>query len=275
MAFNGSGTFQRLYNWVTDRTNSIKIRADRMDQEMDGYAAGLSNVICKDGQTTLTADLPFNNRKITGLGNATLAGDALNQQTGDVRYQKRPSTLTATTTFDDTDFAGLFDSITTNDLKISGVDFRADLLTRLRATGDVFATGSTVRVAFQMTTPPTGWTKEVGAAYNDAVSRFTTGTAATGGATAFSTVFASRTFTGTVGTDTPTQAKMAAHSHTIDLSTSSQSIQGGPTFGIPVAQSAGANTSSIGSGAVHNHVLTMNAADFSVKFADFVIGIKT
>ena len=71
MAFNGSGVFVRLYNWVSDRNAAIKIRADRMDGEMDGFATGLSNCITKDGQTTVSADIPFNNKRLTGVADAT------------------------------------------------------------------------------------------------------------------------------------------------------------------------------------------------------------
>lgn len=71
MAFNGLGTFNRLYNWVTDKANSIKIRADRMDAEMDGMATGLSTCITKDGQTTITANLPMAGFRHTGVGNAS------------------------------------------------------------------------------------------------------------------------------------------------------------------------------------------------------------
>lgn len=59
MAFNGSGVFVRLYNWVNDAAANIKIRADRMDGEMDGFATGLTTCITKDGQTTPTANLPM------------------------------------------------------------------------------------------------------------------------------------------------------------------------------------------------------------------------
>lgn len=52
---------------------------------------------------------------------------------------------------------------------------------------DGFASGT--RLVFQQTAAPLGWTKEVGAAYNDATLRFTTGAASTGGADAFSTFF--------------------------------------------------------------------------------------
>ena len=86
MPYNGSGTFTRLYNWVTDRDASIKITASRMDAEMDGMATGLSNAITKDGQTTITQNIPFNNKKITGLADAAADTDALNRRTADARY---------------------------------------------------------------------------------------------------------------------------------------------------------------------------------------------
>jgi hypothetical protein len=71
MAFNGSGVFQRLYNWTNDKAAGIKVRADRSDAELDGFATGLSTCITKDGQTTITANLPMANFKHTGVGNAT------------------------------------------------------------------------------------------------------------------------------------------------------------------------------------------------------------
>ena len=42
MAFNGSGTFTRIYNWVVDKANGINFTASRMDTEFDGIATGLS-----------------------------------------------------------------------------------------------------------------------------------------------------------------------------------------------------------------------------------------
>ena len=85
MAFNGSGTFNRLYSWVIDRNLGIKILASKMDAEMDGFATGLTTCITKDGQTTISAAIPFNAQKITGLGNATADADALNRITADNR----------------------------------------------------------------------------------------------------------------------------------------------------------------------------------------------
>lgn len=53
MAFSGD-VFTRLYNWVTDKNNGVKIQAARMDAEFDGIATGLSQV--KALTTTLDTD---------------------------------------------------------------------------------------------------------------------------------------------------------------------------------------------------------------------------
>lgn len=71
MAFNGSGTFNRLYDWTAERDAGNNIDSTKMDQEDDGFATGLSACITKDGQTTITADLPMATYKHTGVGNGT------------------------------------------------------------------------------------------------------------------------------------------------------------------------------------------------------------
>ncbi|MFZ9354420.1 MAG: hypothetical protein ACO25L_06375, partial [Candidatus Nanopelagicales bacterium] len=77
MAFNGSGTFERIYNWVNDKANGYKITASRMDGEFDGIATGLSQCITKDGQTTISANIPMANYKFTGLGNGSARNDSI------------------------------------------------------------------------------------------------------------------------------------------------------------------------------------------------------
>lgn len=77
MARNGSGTHVRLYDWETDKANSVKIRADRMDGEFDDIANELTNSIAKDGQTTPTANLPMGTFKHTGVGAASSRTDYL------------------------------------------------------------------------------------------------------------------------------------------------------------------------------------------------------
>jgi hypothetical protein len=75
MAFNGSGVFLRLYSWTNDALAGIKIRADRMDNEMNGMATGLSTCITKNGQTTITANLPMAGFKHTGVDAASSRTD--------------------------------------------------------------------------------------------------------------------------------------------------------------------------------------------------------
>lgn len=90
MPFNGSGTFNRVYDWTDDRDNGVKIQADRMDTEMDGMATGLSTCLTKDGQTTPTANIPMGGYRITNLGDASARTDASTAgdlQDGDLTYQ--------------------------------------------------------------------------------------------------------------------------------------------------------------------------------------------
>lgn len=276
MAYNGSGTFTRLYSWVTDRTNAIKIRADRMDAEIDGMAAGLSNAICKDGQTTLTGDIPFSNRKLTGLGNATLAADAVNLQTGDGRYQKRVTLLTATAAFDDNDILGLYDGATLADLQLSGANFRTDLLARLRANGDIFATGNIVGGIFRQTLAPTGWTKVT--TINDRALRVVSGSLVDGGSTGFSVAFPSQTPAGTVSVaaSSLSTAQLAAHTHQINGASDSA---GATTITIAAGGGTGlSNTSgSTGSGSTHTHSGTFAGsalASFAPLYADVIFATK-
>lgn len=75
MAFSG-GVFSRVYSWATDKVNSIKITASRMDTEMDGMATGLSTCVLKDGTQTITANIPMSTFKFTGLGAGSARTDS-------------------------------------------------------------------------------------------------------------------------------------------------------------------------------------------------------
>lgn len=70
MAWDGSGGFDRIHNWVTDASGAIDITASRMDAEDDGFATGLENCVTRDGQNSPSADLPMGTYKHTGVGNA-------------------------------------------------------------------------------------------------------------------------------------------------------------------------------------------------------------
>ena len=75
--YQGNGTFQFTYSWAQDAANGIAITASRMDQEFADATSGFNNVICRDGQSTISANIPWGGYRLTGLGAPTTAGDAL------------------------------------------------------------------------------------------------------------------------------------------------------------------------------------------------------
>jgi len=79
VAFNGSGVFtvDTAGNPVVEDT---VIDPNVHNSTLDEIAAGLSNCITKDGQTTITQNIPFNNKRITGLQAGVSITDACNIQ---------------------------------------------------------------------------------------------------------------------------------------------------------------------------------------------------
>lgn len=77
MPRNGTGTYTLPYNWNDDLANGITIQAGRMMGQQDDVATALTNSIAKDGQTPFTGNQSMGNNKITSLGNATDAQDAI------------------------------------------------------------------------------------------------------------------------------------------------------------------------------------------------------
>ena len=84
--FNGSGTYVRKYSWVADSANEIKILAPRHDEEDDGLAAALSLAICRDGQSQVISDIPFNGHKLTGVADPASPQDVATEKYVDDRF---------------------------------------------------------------------------------------------------------------------------------------------------------------------------------------------
>jgi hypothetical protein len=118
------------------------------------------------------------------------------------------------------------------------------------------------RLGFQQTSAPTGWTKDTTAAINDSILRLVTGTASSGGSTAFSTFNAQTA----VGATTLSTAQIPSHAHSFRTTggTTSSNFQTASTGGTTTI-----NTGSTGGGGSHNHSITTN-----IKFYDFIIASK-
>lgn len=270
MAYNGSGTFSRLYNWVTDRNNTVKIRADRMDGEFDGIATALSNVICRDGQSTISANIPFNSKKITGLGDATADTDALNRQAADARFLQRPSTLAAIASGDlaDGDIFGVYDLSATADKGATWANIKSNILAEM--TTSFFPSGTAC--LFAQTSAPTGWTKST--THNNKALRVVSGTASSGGTVDFTTAFASQAVSGTVGNTTLLTVDMPQHNHDVTNVLTTSGTPGSGGSGSVLGTLTTRTTTNTGGNSAHTHSFTGTAIDLAVKYVDVIIATK-
>lgn len=166
--------------------------------------------------------------------------------------------------------------------------------TQIATTAFVLANASSfpagTAMLFVQTAAPTGWTKST--THDNKALRVVSGTASSGGTTAFTTVFASRTpagtianttSTGTVAATTLTTAQMPSHTHS-DTGCSNYTGFGGEMGSFQTIGTAAAFTSgATGGGGSHTHGLTMNAhnhtftgtaLDFAVQYVDVIIATK-
>jgi hypothetical protein len=128
---------------------------------------------------------------------------------------------------------------------------------------------------------PIGWTKQT--THNDKALRVVSGTGgAAGGSTAFTTVMASRTPTGSVSVSnaavTLSISEIPAHSHPVTVSGADDNNHtgNGPTAANSDApQNATNNTSNTGGGGSHTHNNTASfsgsAMDFAVQYIDIIL----
>lgn len=157
---------------------------------------------------------------------------------------------------------------------------------RVAATGE-FPAGTVM--LFVQTSAPTGWTKST--SHNDKALRIVSGTASSGGSTAFTTVFASRTVPTTDST-TLTTSQIPAHQHFVVSAdaantplTASNYVNYQANFGggSPSNYVLYSNTSltaatlglssSTGGGTGHTHDIT-TAMDFAVQYVDVIAATR-
>jgi hypothetical protein len=149
----------------------------------------------------------------------------------------------------------------------------ATALTGCNSIPDFIAGGSLV--TFQQTTAPTSWTKQT--THNNKALRVVSGTASSGGSTAFTSVFTSRTPSGTVNNHTLSVAELASHTHAVHAKHAASvppggtgtlcDGNGGSFLGTPDSGGAGSNSG-------HSHGFSGAAMDFAVQYVDIIICSK-
>jgi len=149
---------------------------------------------------------------------------------------------------------------------------------------------------FQQTSAPTGWTKQT--SHNNKALRVVSGTASSGGSTAFTSVFTSRTPSGSVSVSgsnsggsvsnhTLTTARIPSHNHGITVNNEYDGLfypkhntllaRGENKTGLETF-----NTNNAGSSGSHNHGFTNpswsgsasfsgSSMDFAVQYVDVII----
>lgn len=135
--------------------------------------------------------------------------------------------------------------------------------------GGDFSSGDKLIAA--QTTAPVGWTKDT--THNDKALRLVSGTVGTGGSSPFSTVFASRTPTGTISSDSLSTAQLASHAHNVTLRGAAAPATAAAAPGGSGATSSTASNSQ-GSGSTHTHTFAGSAMDFAVAYVDVIIIVK-
>jgi len=140
---------------------------------------------------------------------------------------------------------------------------------------------------FVQTSAPTGWTKIT--THNDKALRVVSGSVSTGGSVAFTTAFASRSVTGTVGSTSLSTAQLASHTHqaldnagntatqgfmTLDSTSSGSNGFAAGALWNTYYQHSNGQTQTNGSGSTHNHSFTGTAINLAVNYVDVIIASK-
>lgn len=164
-----------------------------------------------------------------------------------------------------------------------------NMTTRLTGSGITFNDGTTQTTqgvefdsgtvtVFYQSAAPTNWTKVT--THNDKTMRVVSGTGGgSGGSVAFTSVFTSRTFSGSIGNTTLSTSQIPSHNHnTLHTQDIAPWGTGGGSSGkymrTEYLNTDWAYTSSTGGGGSHNHSFSGNAIDFSVQYVDVILASK-
>jgi hypothetical protein len=166
-------------------------------------------------------------------------------------------------------------------LNNSGVVF-PDASTQTTAATAEFSSGTVM--LFQQTSAPTGWTKST--SHDNKALRVVSGTAGSGGTTAFTSTFSSTTalsvtsISGTAGATTLSTSQMPSHSHTA-ARYNGPPYSGGTSLSreSPFPSIGGAvQSTSTGGGGSHSHPFSFSSGagsvDLAVQYVDIIFAAK-
>ena len=125
---------------------------------------------------------------------------------------------------------------------------------------------------FSQTTSPTSWTKST--THNNKALRVVSGTAGSGGTTAFTSAFTTITPTLSVGSHTLATTEIPSHTHTYtsDSSPNTRTPDSNPSrFWIDLTA---VNSGGTGGGTSHSHPFSGDSLDFNVQYVDVIIASK-
>jgi hypothetical protein len=163
----------------------------------------------------------------------------------------------------------------TTTLTAAGITFND--ATSQTTTGVEIPTGTLM--LFQQTSAPTGWTKQT--THDNKALRVVSGTASSGGTSAFTTVFANQTPTIntsglSAGATTLSTTQIPSHTHSYTGSNYNAAGDGNP--GGTASTAAGGTTGAAGGGGSHSHSMsgsaTSSAITLNVQYVDLIIASK-
>lgn len=253
MPYSGSGTF----SIVNSFTPSSTISSSSVNANFTDIASGLSNTLTLDGQSAMTAPVKASN------GTASAPSYTFGSDTNTGLYRKAADQVgvgcagSEVGYFSSAGFTGAVVGNVTGNVTGS-------------VTGAWAYMPSGTKALFQQTAAPTGWTKDT--THNNKALRVVSGTASSGGTTAFTDVFTARTIA---------EANLPAHTHAVtDPGHIHAFTSGGSSAGFTYSDqnrlTAGTpiNTASATTGITIGNTGSGTAMDFAVQYVDVIVATK-
>ena len=284
MSYNGSGVYTLP---GAQLANGATISATENNQFRNDVATALNTCWTRDGQAPATANIPMASHKITGLANGTTSGDALHYGQIGVAIQAYDADIPTVAASQAEMETGTESALRS----MSPLRVAQAIAALTPAPATIIPSGTLM--LFQQTAAPTGWTKQT--THNDKALRVVSGTASSGGTSAFTTVFTNQTPTITTSglsadATTLSTAQMPSHGHTFYYRGTDQYASGSSYLSMGhndytslsgASSSNGSVSSSVGSSGSsnsHSHSVsgsaTSSAITLNVQYVDLIIASK-